>query len=131
VSNQAPPASAAFEDDRATEDDEDKKNQHILSKEDAKAVMKTKEFENFINKASKIVERALVSTADILGPSLFLDNGDASGEGEEAARATQASASQRERLVPLFTFDDAESNKRTVTSIEWSPKVSPARETTY
>jgi hypothetical protein len=85
--------------------------------------MKTKEFDTFINKTSKIVERALVSSGDILGPGLFFDKGAASGEGEEATRATQDSASQRERLVPMFTFEDAESNKRTVTSIEWSPKV--------
>ena len=37
--------------------------------------MKTKEFENFINKTSKIVERALNTNIDILG-SFFDDNSD-------------------------------------------------------
>ena len=89
--------------------------------------MKTKEFDTFINKTSKIVERALVTSADILGPGFFFEDGVGGGEAEEAARATEASVSQRERLVPLFTFEDAESNQRTVTSIEWSPKVSATR----
>ena len=35
--------------------------------------MKTKEFENFINKTSKIVERALNTNIDILGS--FFDDG--------------------------------------------------------
>lgn len=35
--------------------------------------MKTKEFENFINKTSKIVERALTTNIDVLGA--FFDDG--------------------------------------------------------
>lgn len=92
-------------------------------------MMKTKEFDTFINKTSKIVERALVSTTDILGPGFFFEDGITGSEAEEGARAAEASVSQRERLVPLFTFEDAESNQRTVTSIEWSPKVSPSSST--
>lgn len=45
----------------------------LLSKEDSKNLMKTKEFENFINKTSKIVERALCTNIDVLGS--FFDEG--------------------------------------------------------
>jgi len=45
----------------------------VLSKEESKTLMKTKEFENFINKTSKIVERALSTNIDILGS--FFDDG--------------------------------------------------------
>lgn len=45
----------------------------VLSKEESKNLMKTKEFENFINKTSKIVERALNTNIDILGS--FFDDG--------------------------------------------------------
>jgi hypothetical protein len=47
----------------------------VLNKEESKQIMKTKEFENFINKTSKIVERALNTNIDILG-SFFDDNSD-------------------------------------------------------
>lgn len=46
----------------------------ILNKDDSKALMRTKEFEVFIDKTSKIVERALTGSEDILGPSIFLDS---------------------------------------------------------
>ncbi len=39
----------------------------IMSKDEAKVIMKQKEFENFINKTSKIMERALNSEFDIMG----------------------------------------------------------------
>lgn len=47
--------------------------------------MKTKEFENFINKTSKIVERALSTNIDILG-SFFDDHSDESSKNLGAAK---------------------------------------------
>ena len=38
-----------------------------MNKDDAKHVMKSKDFENFMNKTSKIMERALNSEYDIMG----------------------------------------------------------------
>jgi hypothetical protein len=38
--------------------------------------MRTKEFESFIDKTSKIVERALTGSEDILGPAIFFDDFD-------------------------------------------------------
>lgn len=38
-----------------------------MSKDESKNIVKTKEFENFINKTSKIVERALSTNIDVLG----------------------------------------------------------------
>lgn len=96
-----------------------------MNKDDAKAIMKTKEFDIFINKTSKIVERALTGSVDILGAGFFFEDGQASHNVEEATKQAEQMVSYRERLVPMFTFQqDEQENKRTVTSIEWSPKVS-------
>ena len=48
----------------------------MLSKEDSKIIMRTKEFETFIDKTSKILERALTGGEDILGPSIFFEDFD-------------------------------------------------------
>ena len=45
----------------------------IMSKEDSKKIVRTKDFETFIDKTSKMIERALTGAEDILGPSLFLE----------------------------------------------------------
>ena len=57
-------------------EDEKKEEFKILSKDDSKAIMRTKEFETFIDKTSKILERALTGSEDILGPSIFFDDFD-------------------------------------------------------
>lgn len=85
--------------------------------------MRTKEFEKFINKTSKIVERALDSELDVLGASLFFEEISGSGDGDEM-KGADYNMQYKERLVPLFTFQDNEPTKRTITSIEWMPKVS-------
>ena len=77
--------------------------------------MKTKEFESFINKTSKIVERALSNSVDVLGA--FFDDGR-----EDSAKAA-LNMGKNERIQTLFTFQDNEPLKRAITSIEWSPKV--------
>ena len=75
----------------------------MLSKEESKAVMKSKEFEHFIDKASKIVERALDGGEDILGPQLFFEDISGSGiDGDEIN--ANINMQHKERLVPLFTF---------------------------
>jgi hypothetical protein len=65
--------------------------------------MRTKEFENFIDKTSKIVERALTGTEDILGPNIFFD--DDLEEGEDGKKATSdMNNATRDKLNSLFTF---------------------------
>ncbi len=49
-------------------EDEKKEEFKVLGKDESKAMMRTKEFESFIDKTSKIVERALTGSEDILGP---------------------------------------------------------------
>lgn len=109
-----------MENDKEINEDEEL---HIMNKEDSKQIMRTKEFETFINKTSKIVERALTGSADVLGASLFLENFSSLGEGEDGQKAAELGLQGREKIVPLFTFQDSEPTLRTVTSIEWNPKV--------
>jgi len=106
-----------------------------LSKEDAKAIQCTKEFERFINKTSKMVERALTGNVDVLGASLFFDDLSAFGSGGEVGEDGQKmlggemSSMNKEKLNPMFTFQDNQPMLRSITSIEWSPKVSQNFET--
>lgn len=94
----------------------------MLTKEESKAVMRSKEFEYFIDKVSKIVERALDGGEDVLGPQLFFEEAVGGGDGDDM-KADHNSNQHKERLVPLFAFQDNEPTNRTITSIEWSPKV--------
>lgn len=64
------PAAPSINDEKLEESKEEIK---LLTKDESKNVMKTKEFENFINKTSKIIERALTTNIDVLGA--FFDDG--------------------------------------------------------
>ena len=57
-----------------------------MSKDDSKALMRTKEFESFIDKTSKIVERALTGGEDILGPAVFFEDFDGDEDGQKATQ---------------------------------------------
>ncbi len=59
-------------------------------------MMKTKEFENFINKTSKIVERALTTNIDDV-LNAFFDEG-----GDDTSKAT--STLKGDKVTSLFTF---------------------------
>jgi hypothetical protein len=39
----------------------------VLNKDEAKTIMKQKDFENFFSKTSRIIERALNSDYDVMG----------------------------------------------------------------
>jgi hypothetical protein len=72
------PSADQFPNQDNQKEDEKKEEFQILSKDDSKAMMRTKEFETFIDKTSKILERALTGSEDILGPSIFFDDFDMS-----------------------------------------------------
>ena len=75
--------------------------------------MKSKEFEGFIAKTSKIVERALNNAGDVMG--VFW--------GDDEEDEEQKGVVKGERIQSLFTFQDGDPLKRAITSIDWSPKV--------
>jgi hypothetical protein len=104
-----------------------------MSKEDSKVIVRTKEFEYFMDKTSKMVERALTGSEDILGPSLFLDGLSEELDGEESANILGGigGSNSRDKLVSLFTFMDEKQTNRTVTSLQWSPTVSFLNDLTY
>jgi hypothetical protein len=104
-----------------------------MSKEDSKVIVRTKEFEYFMDKTSKMVERALTGSEDILGPSLFLDGLSEELDGEESANMLGgiSGSNSRDKLVSLFTFMDEKQTNRTVTSLQWSPTVSFLNDLTY
>ena len=80
----------------------------IMSKEDSKVIVRTKEFESFMDKTSKMVERALTGSEDILGPSLFLEGLSEELDGEESSNMLGGigGSNSRDKLVSLFTFMD-------------------------
>lgn len=60
-------AAPAVADHKDEEEKDDNKDDLLMSKEEAKMLMKTKDFEQFINKTSKIIERALETSVDVMG----------------------------------------------------------------
>lgn len=67
-----------------------------MNKDDAKAVMKSKHFEKFINKTSKVMERALTNAEyDIMG-SFFEDSDKNSTKITEGNRG--------DKVTSMFTF---------------------------
>jgi hypothetical protein len=95
----------------------------MMTKDDAKAVMRSKEFENFFDKTSKIIERALTGGVDVLGAQLFFEEVSVADE-DGVGAGLEVAGSKKEKLNPMFIFQDNEPTQRTITSIEWSPKVS-------
>ena len=58
--------------------------------------MKTKEFESFINKTSKIVKKALINSVDVL-VAFFED-------GREDSSKADLNMGKNDRIQTLFTF---------------------------
>ena len=80
-----------------------------MSKDESKQVMRTKEFESFISKTSKIIERALDGSVDVLGAQLFFEDSSNGGnlggqDGEDGVKTSEMGSSYKEKLIPLFTF---------------------------
>lgn len=86
----------------------------LMSKEDSKAEMKTKNFEEFMGKASRIVERALDQEFDVVG-DFFEESDDEGATGKKQ---------KGDKITQQFIFQPNMHIKRAVTSMDWSPKVS-------
>jgi dynein intermediate chain len=95
-------------------DDDDKPKLELMSKDDAKVVMKNKDFENFVNRTTRLIERAMNSEYDLLG-NFFEDDGD--GDKNNTKQ-------KGNNVNKMFTFqEDSDAVKRAISSIDWSPKV--------
>lgn len=95
-----------------------------MPKEDAKRVMASSEFQDFLVSSSRYIERALGAEFDVRG-DFFVD--DEESEDEEGGGSGERAASRRNKkvgkAVTKFTFDEATEYHRTVTSIDWNPHV--------
>lgn len=111
-----PPAEDHNHDEESKTEDKQEAKITVLSKEESKTLIKTKEFEAFINKTSKIVERALNTGIYGDAVSMFFDD-----DTEDDSKAM--SMLKGDKITSMFTFQDNEPLKRAITSIEWSPKV--------
>lgn len=74
--------------------------------------MRTKEFDSFFDRTSRIIERALDSEANIL-KDYFAEAEEEDGE----------LVQRGDKIHHQFTFMENEFSKRAVSSIDWSPKV--------
>lgn len=83
----------------------------ILSNEEAKGIMRTKEFENFFDRTSRIIERAIDTDTNILRDYFTEDNDDAAH-----------TMHKTDKMQHQFTFMENAFRKRAVSSIDWSPK---------
>ena len=87
-------------------------NFKILTKEEAKEEMATKNFDDFLDKTGRIVERAIDSEFDIVG-DFFIDDDNEAGEKKKT---------KGEKLTKNFVFQQTVQVKRAVTAMDWSPK---------
>ena len=81
----------------------------VLTKEETKDEMKKKDFDEFLTKSSRLIERALNQEFDIMGE--YFEN-----EEDEAA-------TNKYKITQQFIFQPNVLVKRAVTSMDWSPKV--------
>ena len=87
-----------------------------MSKEDAKKVFNSADFQNWFSKSSRYVERALscefIINSDFLQVTEDDENQNEAGEIQEEKRA---------KLTRKFVFEETNVKKRSVTSMDWSP----------
>ena len=76
--------------------------------------MKEKPFEDFLKKSSRIMERALNVEFDVIGN--YFD--DSETEEDQTRNVVRG-----DKITKMFTFREKEKLQRTVSSIDWSPKV--------
>ena len=90
VADEAPPVPETEEEKAKREKKELMESFKLMSKEDSKAEMKTKNFEEFMTKASRIVERALDQEFDVVG-DFFEESDDegATGKKQKGDKITQ------------------------------------------
>lgn len=90
VADEAPPVPETEEEKAKREKKELMESFQLMSKEDSKAEMKTKNFEEFMGKASRIVERALDQEFDVVG-DFFEESDDegATGKKQKGDKITQ------------------------------------------
>ena len=85
----------------------------VLTKEETKDEMKKKDFDEFLTKSSRLIDRALNQEFDIMGEYF---------ENEEDEAATNK-YKKGEKITQQFIFQPNVLVKRAVTSMDWSPKV--------
>lgn len=84
-----------------------------MTKEETKDEMKKKDFDDFLTKSSRLIERALNQEFDIMGE--YFEN-----EDDEAATNKYKKG---DKITQQFIFQPNVLVKRAVTSMDWSPKV--------
>ena len=114
VADEAPPVPETEEEKAKREKKELMESFKLMSKEDSKAEMKTKPFEDFMSRASRIVERALDQEFDVVG-DFFEESDDEGATGKKQ---------KGDKITQQFIFQPNVQIKRAVTSMDWSPKVS-------
>ena len=102
-------------------DNQDKITAKILSDEESQAFMSLEQFQGFVGRASKVVERALDEEYDILADyaarGFSLDEMDEDGFGTVKGRAGRG-------IKELIQFyDERWSRKRMISDVNFSPKV--------
>ena len=85
----------------------------VMDKEEAKDEMKKKNFQDFLGKTSRIIERALDNQFDVIGDFFA----------EEDEEEDGLIKKKKEKITQQFMFQPNNHLKRSVTSMDWSPKV--------
>lgn len=95
-----------------------------LTQEEATTVAASEAFADFVDRAGKVVERALDSEYDLLADYAALDGlGDADEDEDEGYASSKGKKSRRLKEVAQF-YDERWSRKRMISDVSFSPKVS-------
>jgi hypothetical protein len=85
-----------------------------MSNEDYKNQLNKRDFIDFLSKTSRIVERALDNEFDVVG-DFFKD--------DDEENQQKLLSNKGDKITQAFMFQPNKHLKRTVTSMDWSPKV--------
>jgi dynein intermediate chain len=93
-----------------------------LTAEELKAVTSSEEFMDFVEKSTKVIERALDQEYDILADySLIGANGFEEDDDDEYGNARSSKGRRRVKEVAQF-YDERWSKKRMISAVDFSPK---------
>lgn len=92
--------------------EEKKKEVRELSEEEKQMIVLSEDFQRFVDRAGRIVERALAESADIYIDYTGVEDGDDAGDDKSNVRLS----------LNRYFHDERWSRNRPVTSMDWSPQ---------
>ena len=99
----------------------------VISEEEQQRILTSDTFNDFLSRSSKIVERALDEDYDVLVD--YTIDVEANQYGLMYCQLNSSTSDETDKIKQVVSFYSEQwSKKRSVTSLDWSPKVSSLRD---